>query len=89
MSDERWTPDQLYGWVPDAVRRVDRRQKFTLLGVAVNVAVGLFLLATALYWLVPVSVLGIGIGLHTWQSSVVHRRWLVQLYKERTGAELK
>lgn len=85
---EHWSTEQLYGWVPAAVRDVDRRQRFTLLGIAANVAVGLFLLAAALYWIVPVNVIGIGIGLHTWQRSVTHRRWLVQLYRRETGIDL-
>jgi hypothetical protein len=89
VSDERWSPEELYDWVPDAVRRNDRRQKAVLLNVAINVFLTLFLLATSLYWLLPMPAIGFGLNRVLWLDNVAQRRRLIQLYKERTGADLR
>jgi hypothetical protein len=86
--DPRWSTEEPYGWVPDAVRSVDRRQRVVLLNVAINVALALYLLVIALYWLLLLPAVGLGLNHMVWRDNVAHRRWLIGLYRRETGKTL-
>jgi len=78
----------MYGWVPEAVRQVEGRQKVALLNVAINVGLALYLLTIGLYWMLLLPGIGLGLNYVVWQDNVAHRRWLINLYRRETGKTL-